>query len=87
MSENIIFEQIKLGACVIPLFRVILSGKIYLCLYFCDLRSSSRSSARAISIQGHENVNPEVKNVKVSFLTKTNSRGRVVRRFDIILTE
>ena len=27
MSEKIIFEQIKLGACVIPLFRVILSGK------------------------------------------------------------
>ena len=29
-SENIIFEQIKLGAWVIPLFRVILSGKIHL---------------------------------------------------------
>ena len=87
MSENIIFEQIKLGTCVIPPFRGILSGKIYLCSYFCDLRSSSRSSARAISIQGHKNVNSEVKNVKVSFLTKTNSKRRVVRRVDIILTE
>ena len=35
MSENIIFEQKKLGACVIPLFRVILRGKIHLYPYFC----------------------------------------------------
>ena len=64
MSENIIFEQIKLGACVIPLFRGISSGKIHLSYYFCDSRSSSRSSAGAISIQGHENFNYEVKNEK-----------------------
>ena len=34
MSENIIFEQIKLGACVIPLFRVILSEKSIYALIF-----------------------------------------------------
>ena len=35
MSEKIFFEQIKLGACVIPLFRVISGGKIHLQPYFC----------------------------------------------------
>ena len=70
MSENIIFEQIKLGACVIPLFRGILYGKIHLYYYFCDSRSSSRSSARAVSIQGHENVNSEVKNEKKTIFNK-----------------
>ena len=30
VSENIIFEQIKLEACAIPLFRGVLSGKIHL---------------------------------------------------------
>ena len=57
--------------------------KIHLKYYFGD----SRSYARTISTQGHIKVNPKVKNVKILFLTNTNSKISVVRRFDVILTE
>ena len=46
----------------------------------------SRLCARPISTQGHIKVKPKVKNVKL-FLTNTNSRRGVVRRFGVILTE
>ena len=54
MSENIIFVQIKLGACVIPLSRVILSGKIYysLILYKYHRKRPPISEINWI-IQGH----------------------------------
>ena len=43
--------------------------KIHLKYYF--------GAARSISTQGHIKVNPKVKNVKIIFLTNTNSRRSV----------
>ena len=51
--------------------------------YFGDLRASSRS----ISIQGHQKVNPEVNNVKLLFLTNSDSKISVVHLFKVLLPE
>ena len=60
------------------------TDKIQLWHYFGDSRPCSMS----ISIQGHEKVNSEVKNVKIRFLTNVDSKTNVVRllmNFDWIL--
>ena len=89
--------RVSQGSALGPLFAlyttqlsaVIPSFDINHHLYVDDIQiyMSLSSSARAISIQGHENVNNEVKNVKIGFSTKTYRKRRVVRCFDIILTE
>ena len=57
MSENIIFEQIKLGACVILLFRVILSGKKSIYSLFFVIKGH---------LQGHLQEQFQIKGMKMS---------------------